>query len=411
MSMCAPGGSEDNNAGICEPMLDSVLPGVYRAWMAQQVQGWPEPVSVCAFDPATAVSEVRGRHAAALALTAPAPVLAAEAQKWMLFLRETCGARTRESAVPPPEEMPFLGIQEFVSANARDAHWMIGVGTVSGSTYRVSSEVFRVSSSYGGVGDLESTTYGVTSGVIDEGFERLVQLAVADVLVADSWACWWARPRTDLWMADEAVDAALPAGTRVALTAAGLVVEAWVRPVVQFLTGLVAVRRTDGAEVTIGYAGGNSLDDVLGTAFLRAMSTRSAVQDLLAGAVRADTSTVGALPLWFFGGTYLGVLRENAHCGAIGGLDTAGIMRNSRSETVTTAEGRALREGLDWVDVAARRYGSEPVALGLGLADRLIVRVACAGAAVYRPANTVPFAGLSCAPLSLGSSLPRVGEA
>ncbi|MEU9889598.1 hypothetical protein [Sphaerisporangium sp. NPDC051011] len=223
-----------------------------------------------------------------------------------------------------------------------------GTGLVSGNRYRLPAEVVWL-------GERETQVEPVMTGVVDLG----VAEAIAEITAHDVVSRWWASPRRQpLLRVSAQLDRLLPAGVMAAASGLGLRVSAFA------LTGpdvRIAMVMVGGEGDTLGVAAGRTVRSAVGEAFLRAMAAKAQPWTAL-----ALTDALRRFAVWHREGDYA------AH------LERLGV----DAEPSLIGEPGDLRPS-SWPEIAARRFGHEPVAVESG-GTGVIVKVVCPGAACYR---------------------------
>ncbi|MFC0865712.1 hypothetical protein ACFHYQ_25780 [Sphaerimonospora cavernae] len=225
-----------------------------------------------------------------------------------------------------------------------------GVGLLSRDGYLLPAEVVRIGGRDGGV---EPTLVGVV--------EEDICAAIADVLAHDVTIRWWESPRVPLLRVTEHLGRLLPRGLASATRLLDLRVPAYVLPGADFQIGLVGV---SGEWTTVAVAAGRTVRDAIGEAFLRAMVARALPWEALPA-----TDFLRRVTVWHREADYLAYLERWAVDADPGTLDDSGLWESA----------------LGWPDIACRRFGHEPIAVGTGSAVA-VAKVVCPGAACYRTA-------------------------
>lgn len=225
-----------------------------------------------------------------------------------------------------------------------------GTGLVSGSRYRLPAEVVWL-------GERETQVEPVMSGVVDVGISE----GIAEIIAHDVVARWWAGPRRQpLLRVSAQLDRLLPAGVMAAASGLGLRVSAFALSVPHVRIAMVMVGG-DGA--TLGVAAGRTVRSAVGEAFLRAMEAKAQPWSTL-----ALPDSLRRFAVWHREGDYAAHLERLAVDAEPWLLGEPGDLRPS-----------------NWPEIAARRFGHEPVAVESGGAGE-IVKVVCPGASCYRAA-------------------------
>lgn len=224
-----------------------------------------------------------------------------------------------------------------------------GVGLLSGKRYRLPAEVVWT-------GDQECLVEPATAGVVDHG----VPEAIADVLAQDVVIRWWAGPSRPLLRVSAYLDRLLPDGVMASAGRLGLRVSAFVLSAPGARIALVVVGG-DGA--TLAVAAGRTVKAAVGEAFLRAMAAKAQPWSTLPLA-----DCLRRFAVWHREGDYAAYLEGRAADAGPRLVDELGGLRPS-----------------SWPEIAARRFGHEPVAVEAGPGEA--VKVVCPGAALYRAAG------------------------
>ncbi|MEV4224154.1 hypothetical protein [Nonomuraea sp. NPDC049725] len=222
-----------------------------------------------------------------------------------------------------------------------------GTGLVSGNRYRVPAEVVWL-------GERETRVEPVMSGVVDLG----VSEAIAEVVAHDVVARWWAAPgEQQLLRVSAQLDRLLPGGVMAAARGLGLRVSAFALAAPDVRAALVMV---GGEGATLGVAAGRTVRSAVGEAFLRAMAAKA---QPWAGLSPADS--LRRFAVWNHEADYAAHLERLAVDAEPWLVDEPGDLRPS-----------------SWPEIAARRFGQEPVAVESRRAEA-VVKVVCPGAACY----------------------------
>ncbi|MEV4374186.1 hypothetical protein AB0J71_44530 [Nonomuraea sp. NPDC049637] len=222
-----------------------------------------------------------------------------------------------------------------------------GTGLLSGRRYRLPVEVVWT-------GGHECLVEPATSGVVDSG----VPEAIAEVVAHDVVARWWAEPREPLLRVSGSLDRLLPPGVTAAASGLGLRMSAFVLSVPDLRVALVTV---GGEGATLAAAAGRTVKSAVCEAFLRAMAARAQPWSTL-----ELPDCLRRFAVWQREGDYA------AH------LERLAVDADPR----LVDEVSGLRPS-GWPEIAARRFGHEPVAVRAG---GEVVKVLCPGAACYRAA-------------------------
>ncbi|MFC4586733.1 YcaO-like family protein [Sphaerisporangium corydalis] len=254
-----------------------------------------------------------------------------------------------------------LSLADFMPEPPADNRARVGgVGLLSRERYLLPAEVVWM-------GDRDCRVEPTAVGVIGDTYEG-VSGAIADLLAHDMVTRWWANPRMPLLRVSDHLDALISPGAAAAVPALGLRVSAFVLPGPDFQIAVVGL---SGEGTTIATAAARSAREAVREAFLRAVAARSEPWNTLSTA-----DSLRRLTVWHREVDYLAYLEWSA-------LD-ADPSAFDRSE--------AADEPPSWADIAARRFGHEPILVGLGAFDDP-VKVVCPGAACYRtvpPGTTLP---------------------
>ncbi|MFC5827046.1 hypothetical protein [Nonomuraea insulae] len=223
-----------------------------------------------------------------------------------------------------------------------------GTGLVSGNRYQLPAEVVWL-------GERETQVEAAMTGVVDLGIAE----AIAEIIAHDVVARWWARPsQQPLLRLSAQLDRLLPTGVMAAATGLGLRVSAFALAVPDLRIAMVTV---GGEGATLGVAAGRTVRSAIGEAFLRAMAAKAQPWATL-----ALPEALRRFAVWHREGDYA------AH------LERLGV----DAEPWLIGEPGDLRPA-SWPEIAARRFGHEPVAVESG-GTGTIVKVVCPGAACYR---------------------------
>lgn len=221
-----------------------------------------------------------------------------------------------------------------------------GAGLLSGDAYLLPAEVVKIDVDDGRV---EPTLVGVV--------EEDASGAIADLLANDVLIRWWESPRIPLLRVTAHLDGLLPPGVLPAAHLLGLRVTAFVLRRADFRIGLIGV---SGGGTTVGVAAGRTVRTAIGEAFLRAIAARAQPWSTLPTA-----DSLRRLTVWHREADYLDYLERAAVDADPATLDDP------------------LGSVFSWPDIACRRFGHEPIAVGAGAGP---VKVVCPGAACYRTA-------------------------
>ncbi|WP_197093693.1 hypothetical protein, partial [Nonomuraea sp. SBT364] len=241
-----------------------------------------------------------------------------------------------------------VGLADFMAGALEGAGAVVaGTGLVSGNRYRIPAEVVWL-------GERETRVEPVMSGVVDLG----VPEAIAEVVAHDVVARWWAAPdRQPLLRVSAELHRLLPDGVMAAADGLGLRVSAFALSVPDVRAALVMV---GGEGATLGVAAGRTVRSAVGEAFLRAMAAKAQPWATL---TLADS--LRRFAVWHHEADYA------AH------LERLGV----DAEPWLVDEPGDLRPS-SWPEIAARRFGHEPVAVESG-GTGMVVKVVCPGAACY----------------------------
>ncbi|MCW2877895.1 MAG: hypothetical protein JWQ95_1995 [Sphaerisporangium sp.] len=253
-----------------------------------------------------------------------------------------------------------LCLADFMPDAPMDHHARVaGIGLLSRERYLLPADVVWM-------GERDRRVEPTAVGVVDDEFEG-VSGAIADLLAHDMVTRWWASPRMPLLRVSDHLDRLVPPGVASAIPALGLRVSAFVLPGPDFQIALVGL---SGEGTTIATAAARSVKAAVGEAFLRAVAARAQPWNTLSTA-----DSLRRLTVWHREVDYLAYLEWSA-------LDADASM----------VEQSEMRDAPSWADIACRRFGHEPVLVGLGsFGDP--VKVVCPGAACYRtvpPGTTLP---------------------
>ncbi|MDP9866421.1 MULTISPECIES: YcaO-like family protein [Streptosporangium] len=235
-----------------------------------------------------------------------------------------------------------------------------GTGLLSRERYLLPAEVVWM-------GERDCRVEPTVVGVVDDPADG-VSGGIADLLAHDVFTRWWASPRMPLLRVSEHLGRLIPAGAAEAASALGLWVPAFVLPGPDFQIAVVGV---SGDGTTIATAAARSMEEAVSRAFLRAMAARAQPWDTLPVA-----DSLRRITVWHREADYLAYLERSAVDADPSALDGP-----------DTPDG-----ALGWIDIACRRFGHEPVVVGLG-EPGTPVKVVCPGAACYRtvpPGTTLP---------------------
>lgn len=223
-----------------------------------------------------------------------------------------------------------------------------GTGLVSGNRYQLPAEVVWL-------GERETLVEPAMTGVVDLGIAE----AIAEIIAHDVVARWWAgASQQPLLRLSAQLDRLLPTGVMAAATGLGLRVSAFALSVPDLRIAMVTV---GGEGATLGVAAGRTVRSAIGEAFLRAMAAKAQPWATL-----ALPEALRRFAVWHREGDYA------AH------LERLGV----DAEPGLIGEPGDLRPA-SWPEIAARRFGHEPVAVESG-GTGTIVKVVCPGAACYR---------------------------
>jgi hypothetical protein len=254
-----------------------------------------------------------------------------------------------------------LRLADFMPEPPADEHSRVaGTGLLSRDRFLLPAEVVWM-------GDRECRVEPTAVGVIDDVSDG-VSSAIADVLAHDVVTRWWASPRMPLLRVSQHLDVLVSSELASAISALGLRVSAFVLPGPDFQIAVVGV---SGEGTTIATAAARSVKEAVGEAFLRAVAARAQPWNTLSTA-----DSLRRLTVWHREVDYLAHLEWSA-------LDA----------DPSTVDQQEARDGApSWADIAARRFGHEPILVRLGPLDNP-VKVVCPGAACYRtvpPGTTLP---------------------
>ncbi|WP_214410606.1 hypothetical protein [Sphaerisporangium fuscum] len=282
-------------------------------------------------------------------------------------------ARTRAAALevlhmlPGGFPQPRMGgerdlyLSDFMPDPPAEGHERVaGLGLLSGERYLLPAEVVWMGERDCGV---EPTAVGVV-GDEDDG----VSGAIADLLAHDMVTRWWSSPRMPLVRVSAHLASLIPESAAAAVPALGLRVSAFVLPASGFQIAVVGV---SGEGTTIATAAARTVKEAVGEAFLRALAARAQPWSTLSTA-----DSLRRLTVWHREVDYLAYLEWSALDADLGSLDPAEAGDGSPG----------------WADIACRRFGHEPIVVGLDMLGRP-VKVLCPGAACYRtvpPGTTLP---------------------
>ncbi|MFB9881147.1 hypothetical protein ACFFMN_24755 [Planobispora siamensis] len=238
----------------------------------------------------------------------------------------------------PPQEGP-LGVP--------------GTGLLSGAPYRLPAEVVWL-------GERESLVEPTVSGIVDQG----ASAGVAELLAHDVVARWWADPRHPLLRVSAHLDRLLPVSVMAAASGLGLRVSAFVLVASDIRVAMVMVGG-DGAMLAV--AAGRTVKAAVGAAFLQAMAVKAQPWDTLTAG-----ESLRRFAVWHREADYAAHLERSAVEADPRLIEEPGGLRPS-----------------NWSEIAARRFGHEPIAVEAAGSGE-IVKVVCPGAACYRavPAGT-----------------------
>lgn len=244
------------------------------------------------------------------------------------------------------------------------------VGAVSGEMYRAPVDALLAVECRE-----RPVLHPAPSGVATDMSPRAaLQAAAADLVRRDAAQRWWqsgnSRRGNSLLPADDLLAAALPGQVRRQVAGSGLRAHAFLLPH-RWPVAFVLLHQGAGRQATLGsgIAPTARISSALRSAFFAAVSGRVAVTDVLAGRTRPTPSVVARLDIWFRGQECL-----------------AALLGRCRPVSAARDPERGGAPGTDWIDVAQRRLGHEPVFLRLTTADaRSVVTVACPGSATHRP--------------------------
>ncbi|MGW2158022.1 hypothetical protein [Nonomuraea sp. NPDC001699] len=226
-----------------------------------------------------------------------------------------------------------------------------GTGLLSGRRYRLPVEVVWT-------GGHECLVEPATSGVVDSG----VPEAIAEVVAHDVVARWWAAPREPLLRVSGALERLLPPGVTAAAAGLGLRMSAFVLSVPDLRVALVTV---GGEGATLAAAAGRTVKSAVCEAFLRAMAAKAQPWSTL-----ELPDCLRRFAVWEREADYA------AH------LERLAVDADPR----LVDEVSGLRPS-GWPEIAARRFGHEPVAVRADGDRGEVIKVLCPGALCYRAAS------------------------
>ncbi|ETK37168.1 hypothetical protein [Microbispora sp. ATCC PTA-5024] len=251
-----------------------------------------------------------------------------------------------------------LGLADFMPRPPDDsASRVTGVGLLSRERYQLPVEVVWL-------GERDCRVEPTLVGVVDDG----VSEAIADLLAHDVVIRWWSSPGFPLLRVSAYLDRLIPPGVVAAASALGLWVSAFVLPGPGFHIALVGV---GGEGTTVATAAARTVRAAVGEAFLRAMAARAQPWNTL-----PTGDSLRRLTVWHRESDYLAYLERSAIDADPPALDEPAVWEGPMS----------------WPDLACRRFGHEPILIGLD-APSGPVKVVCPGAACYRtapPGTTLP---------------------
>lgn len=247
---------------------------------------------------------------------------------------------------PPGKE---LRLSDFMADPPASTRLHVGgSGLLSGLRYRLPAEVVWA-------GGRESLVEPALSGVVDSG----VPEAIAEVVAHDVVARWWADPREPLLRVSDSLGRLLPPGVTAAADGLGLRMSAYVLPAPDIRIALVVV---GGEGATLAAAAGRTVKPAVCEAFLRAMAARAQPWSTL-----ELPDCLRRFAVWQREGDYAAYLERLAVDADPRLVDEVSGLRPS-----------------GWPEIAARRFGHEPVAVrGDG---GQVLKVLCPGALCYRAA-------------------------
>ncbi|WP_424530161.1 hypothetical protein ACOZ38_11200 [Sphaerisporangium viridialbum] len=255
-----------------------------------------------------------------------------------------------------------LCLSDFMPDPPPDHHARVaGVGLLSQEQYMLPAEVVWM-------GERDCRVEPTAVGVIEDDAPDGVSGAIADLLAHDMVTRWWASPRMPLLRVSQHLGLLIPPGAADAIPALGLRMSAFVLPGPDFQIAVVGV---SGEGTTIATAAARSVREAVSEAFLRAVAARAQPWNTLSTA-----DSLRRLTVWHREVDYLAYLEWSALDADASVIDQPGVWDGA----------------LGWADIACRRFGHEPILVGLG-AFGDPVKVVCPGAACYRtvpPGTTLP---------------------
>jgi hypothetical protein len=335
--------------------------GLSYARVREGPRGWPAPVVACGMGTTDALARVGRSMATASAIVA----LAERAQTLPPSAGGSASLTSMSSALPAAR---VLRVGDFAPVPPSLAELFLAAeGAVSGAGYLVTAEAF------GPPGQLTSTRLEPTSCGASSGppGPHLVQEAVRQIVAQDAALRWFASPVPRLVSVRGLLPQVLPAGTLELMAADGVDSFAWAYRDLGFDLVIVLLQSAGGMGCSVGIGVGSNLRSGLRQGFLGAACRRKAVQDLLAGRLAPVPELVQLLAPWFSGSQWLELMTDHTR---------AAEPTSSAVDDLATGT-----RGVDWVDVATRRFGHEPLTLLRPAGDGLcVVRAACPGSIVHR---------------------------
>ncbi|GAA2212353.1 hypothetical protein GCM10009850_078150 [Nonomuraea monospora] len=241
-----------------------------------------------------------------------------------------------------------LRLDDFVEDPPRSAGGTVpGVGLLTGNRYLLPAEVVWLDRQ-------ESGVEPATSGVVGHG----VPEAIAEIFAHDVVARWWAGPHRPLLRVSEQLDRLLPPGVMDAAVGLGLRVSAFVLSAQDASVALVTVGGDAGA---LAVAADRTVKSAVSEAFLLAMASRAQPWHTL-----PLPDSLRRFAVWHREGDYAAYLEGMA----------------VEADTSLVHELGGLRPA-SWPEIAAHRFGHEPVAVEPGTPGQ-VAKVVCPGAACYR---------------------------
>jgi len=251
-----------------------------------------------------------------------------------------------------------------------------GHGADSGDPYLVpaNSVIVDWTASTEGGGGIQQTMIGATCAESGDP----VALAVADIVRRDFLVRWWSQPRGPFSAATQRLEDVLGSTLMAATVQAGFRLSAFRWNAAAVPVVIVALHDQNDNRISFGSGAAARVDDALTEGFLDALRAKVDTQIVLD--LGPDRSGIGIadqvylLAAWLHGSERLS--RLNALCSP-----------PSRGRTSPNGD-----RGVDWIDVACRRFGHEPVVVRCSdLSDPSVIKVVCPGAALYRPVRLAAF--------------------